>query len=241
LLLRAKRPSFAKANSGQAYGPGRPSPPIWPCSTRGFPCPGCCHPGGGLLPHLFTLAKCARPKEAGFRFFRKPAAEAQASPAVSFSVALSVAAPPNAFALCDATPWRYQARCPAVAGSCEFATAGVRTFLPPIPLARSGPAITRLTRHQHYSSKSSSGFLAIRAATRALFSMRSGHFYSPSLAIRMSFTSRGSSGRAATSPALATIQVFKEHPTFVKKVELQHRVQTLRERSRAQGVVGVDF
>ena len=96
-LLRAKRPSFAKANSGQAYGPGRPSPPIWPCSTRGFPCPGCCHPGGGLLPHLFTLAKCARPKEAGFRFFRKPAAEVQASPAVLFSVALSVAAPPNAF------------------------------------------------------------------------------------------------------------------------------------------------
>jgi hypothetical protein len=42
-----------------AYGPGRPSPPIWPCSTRGFPCPGCCHPGGGLLPHLFTLTKCA--------------------------------------------------------------------------------------------------------------------------------------------------------------------------------------
>ena len=81
-LLEAKRPSFAEANSGQAYGPGRPSPPIWPCSTRGFPCPECCHPGGGLLPHLFTLAKCARPKEAGFRFFRKPAAEVQASPAV---------------------------------------------------------------------------------------------------------------------------------------------------------------
>lgn len=61
-------------------------------------------------------------------------------------------------AFCGATPWRYQARCPAVAGSCEFATAGVRTFLPPIPLARSGPAITRLTRHEHYSSKSARGF-----------------------------------------------------------------------------------
>jgi len=36
-----------------------------------------------------------------------------------------------------ATPWRYQARCPAVADSCEFTTAGVRTFLPPAPLARS--------------------------------------------------------------------------------------------------------
>lgn len=52
---------------------------------------------------------------------------------------------------CDATPWRYQARCPAAAGSCEFATAGVRTFLPPIPLARSGPAITRLTRWNDYT------------------------------------------------------------------------------------------
>ena len=31
----------------------------------------------------------------------------------------------------DATPWRYQARCPFAAGSCEFAAMGVRTFLPP--------------------------------------------------------------------------------------------------------------
>jgi len=37
--------------------PGRLSPPIWPCTTRGFPCPRCYHRGGGLLPHLFTLAK----------------------------------------------------------------------------------------------------------------------------------------------------------------------------------------
>src|SRR6266404_6758775 len=37
--------------------PGRLSPPIWPCTTRGFPCPRCCHRSGGLLPHLFTLAK----------------------------------------------------------------------------------------------------------------------------------------------------------------------------------------
>jgi hypothetical protein len=44
-------------------------------------------------------------------------------------------------------PWRYQARCPAVAGSCEFTTAGVRTFLPCVPLARGEPAITRLIRH----------------------------------------------------------------------------------------------
>jgi len=37
--------------------PGRLSPPIWPCTTRGFPCPRCHHRSGGLLPHLFTLAK----------------------------------------------------------------------------------------------------------------------------------------------------------------------------------------
>jgi len=37
--------------------PGRLSPPIWPCTTRGFPCLRCHHRSGGLLPHLFTLAK----------------------------------------------------------------------------------------------------------------------------------------------------------------------------------------
>jgi len=37
-------------------GPGRTSPPIWPCSGWGLPCHGCFQPRGGLLPHLFTLA-----------------------------------------------------------------------------------------------------------------------------------------------------------------------------------------
>src|SRR5258705_13881074 len=37
--------------------PGRLSPPIWPCTTRGFPCSRYCYRDGGLLPHLFTLAK----------------------------------------------------------------------------------------------------------------------------------------------------------------------------------------
>jgi len=40
--------------------PGRLSPPIWPCTTRGFPCLPCRHGSGGLLPHLFTLAKTMR-------------------------------------------------------------------------------------------------------------------------------------------------------------------------------------
>ncbi len=55
--------------------PGRLSPPIWPCTTRGFPCLRCRHRSGGLLPHLFTLAKRSEPVEAGFSpsCFTRPA------------------------------------------------------------------------------------------------------------------------------------------------------------------------
>jgi len=35
--------------------PGRLSPPIWPCTTRGLPCHPDCSGCGGLLPHRFTL------------------------------------------------------------------------------------------------------------------------------------------------------------------------------------------
>jgi hypothetical protein len=85
---------------------------------------------------------------------RWPAAEVFASPAVSFSVALSVAA--HSFCNEGVAPWRYQARCPytsrlsraarLVPRSCELRTMGVRTFLPFDSLARSKPAIIRLTR-----------------------------------------------------------------------------------------------
>ncbi len=51
----------------------------------------------------------------------------------------------------DAAPWRYQARCPAVADSCELTTTGVRTFLPPASLSGSRPAIIRLIRHNYYT------------------------------------------------------------------------------------------
>jgi len=34
--------------------------PIWPCTRWGFPCPGGHPPGGGLLPHLFTLTPSLR-------------------------------------------------------------------------------------------------------------------------------------------------------------------------------------
>src|ERR1700732_2098981 len=68
-----------------------------------------------------------------------------------FSVALSVAAFPGAslrplkFEQGPA-PWRYQARCPAVADSRELTTTGVRTFLPFDSHARNEPAITRPIR-----------------------------------------------------------------------------------------------
>jgi hypothetical protein len=53
-LLRRKRFPLSRITLGE---PGRLSPPIWPCTTRGFPCLRCCHRSGGLLPHLFTLTK----------------------------------------------------------------------------------------------------------------------------------------------------------------------------------------
>src|SRR6266849_4218439 len=89
--------------------PGRLSPPIWSCTARGFPCPRCHHRSGGLLPHLFTLAKRSEPVEAGFSpsCFTRPAsaqllfedvsqvslcdATALHSAGGLFSVALSVA------------------------------------------------------------------------------------------------------------------------------------------------------
>src|SRR5712664_396516 len=54
-LRRRGGSAFAFANLlGE---PGRLSPPIWPCTTRGFPCSRYYYRDGGLLPHLFTLAK----------------------------------------------------------------------------------------------------------------------------------------------------------------------------------------
>ena len=52
-------PRLAPQQQESAWGgliePGRLSPPIWPCTTRGFPCLVCLHTSGGLLPHRFTL------------------------------------------------------------------------------------------------------------------------------------------------------------------------------------------
>ena len=70
--------------------PGRLSPPIWPCTTRGFPCPRCYHRSGGLLPHLFTLAK-RREHFVGVSQVSLCDATALHSAGGLFSVALSVA------------------------------------------------------------------------------------------------------------------------------------------------------
>src|SRR5438876_1449872 len=72
--------------------PGRLSPPIWPCTTRGFPCLRCHHRSGGLLPHLFTLAKrCVHFEDVSQVSLRD--ATVLRSAGGLFSVALSVAQP----------------------------------------------------------------------------------------------------------------------------------------------------
>src|SRR5260370_1660458 len=54
--LRPRRGSCIRFRKCALIEPGRLSPPIWPCTTRGFPCSRYCYRDGGLLPHLFTLA-----------------------------------------------------------------------------------------------------------------------------------------------------------------------------------------
>jgi hypothetical protein len=110
--------------------PGRLSPPIWPCTTRGFPCLRCCHRSGGLLPHLFTLAKLSERFEDVSQVFLRDATVLLSAGGI-FSVALSVNGG-TGFSLYSSfaarltsrkrrctrlkpvppPPWRYQARCP---------------------------------------------------------------------------------------------------------------------------------
>ena len=84
-LPRRKRCKLSLASLGE---PGRLSPPIWPCTTRGFPCLACCQTSGGLLPHRFTLTS----KSAFERRWTGFPAARHRSPLCGglFSVALSV-------------------------------------------------------------------------------------------------------------------------------------------------------
>ena len=86
-------------------GPGQPYPPIWPCSTRGFPCLRCRHRSGGLLPHRFTLASTA-PEQASERFCLLPAAECNPHRRFDFCGTF------RGGVLANPAPWRYQARRP---------------------------------------------------------------------------------------------------------------------------------
>jgi len=54
-LLAQREPSLARTLDE----PGRLSPPIWPCTTRGFPCLACCQLGTQNL-QVQTLKPCER-------------------------------------------------------------------------------------------------------------------------------------------------------------------------------------
>jgi len=147
--------------------PGRLSPPIWPCTTRGFPCPRCYHRSGGLLLHLFTLAK----RREHFEDVSQVSlcdATALHSAGGLFSVALSVAPQVGqAFlpVLPDSPPGVTRrvalSRVPPTIprppfGDCEVTSVpqdDVRTFLPPSHLAMTKPAITRPARRSYYTSE----------------------------------------------------------------------------------------
>src|SRR6267378_7669302 len=148
--LRHRRGS-APACANALIEPGRLSPPIWPCTTRGFPCLRCCHRSGGLLPHLFTLAKrCVLCEDVSQVSLRD--ATVLRSAGGLFSVALSVALRVAQALACapHCAPWRYQARCPVKSSAPHKVKSvpqdGVRTFLPPSHLSMTGPAITRPAR-----------------------------------------------------------------------------------------------
>ena len=59
ISLGRRSPACSSGLPAAGSGPGRASPPIWPCSDWGLPCHDCCQPRGGLLPHRFTLTRLA--------------------------------------------------------------------------------------------------------------------------------------------------------------------------------------
>ena len=130
-----------------AVGPGQPSPPIWPCTTRGLPCRPDRSRRGGLLPHLFTLAKHAAYGRPPGGFASRPPPKRRTGGI--FSVALSVAVPPRralrtrllrpgALALPGALPLQSPALRPRTAVS------GLSSRL---ASCEACPAITRPARH----------------------------------------------------------------------------------------------
>jgi hypothetical protein len=54
--------------------------PIWPCTRWGFPCPVDYSPGGGLLPHLFTLTRVSCETQAVYSLWHCPSGRLAPSP-----------------------------------------------------------------------------------------------------------------------------------------------------------------
>jgi hypothetical protein len=165
---RGSAPAFANA----LIEPGRLSPPIWPCTTRGFPCSRYYYRDGGLLPHLFTLAQRTSFSKTSRRF---PCAMPPCCSAGGiFSVALSVTEPhrvelsstPPAEASNSTLRRSLRGRPLAlpgalpyfVTGSCEPTTTVSGLSSRP---DCSEPAITRPVRQSHYSPN----FLAFVSST----------------------------------------------------------------------------
>jgi len=167
--LRCRRGSaFAFANL--LIEPGRLSPPIWPCTTRGFPGSRYCYRDGGLLPHLFTLAKRTSFSKTSRRF---PYAMPPCCCAGGiFSVALSVTEPHRA-ELSSAPPVQVLTRTgnstlrQSLRGR-PLALPGALPFYPKAAAKRlkgtsvsglssrpdcSGPAITRPVRQCYYRTQ----------------------------------------------------------------------------------------
>jgi len=119
----------------------------------GFSVPRMSPPGRWALTPPFHPCQMRSTETGGLVVFPQACRRGASITGGLFSVALSVAGFSEASFRSPqrSAPWRYQARCPAVADSCELTTAGVRTFLPSTALASREPAITRLIRCLHYT------------------------------------------------------------------------------------------
>ena len=124
--------------------PGRLSPPIWPCTTRGFPCLVCLQTSGGLLPHRFTLTA-----ESAFADVLQVSlldATVLHSTGGLFSVALSVNR--TARMTCATAPLALPGALPIGSRPCDRKPRC--PDFPPVLALRLGPAITWLTRSINY-------------------------------------------------------------------------------------------
>jgi len=127
-----------------------------------LPCAGHCCRAGGLLPHLFTLAKRSALWKTFRRFSLRTVTGLRFAGGM-FSVALSVTAPASRPKPRQSTiPWRYQARRPKARNLAARATVSGLSSRP----NRSGPAVTRPTRQGYYTRQEASRAPIPRIAPR---------------------------------------------------------------------------